>query len=151
MKLTLYKNKSDRKVLDKDLDFIEELTEIKIKEGTDLIRPTFTFHKFGDGKWKDFNYACLEWEGLTDRYYYVEKPTILPGGIISINCEPDPRMTWKVYIRGLNTIISRQQYINNKAIKDDNVIVPLNRVLFSHNIGTVGDGGDGTIILTVTG
>lgn len=149
MQLTLYQCSSDRKKVGKALQEIATLDSIKIKEGTDIIRPTFTFHKFEN--WKNFNYCMLKWEGMTTRYYFIKNFVIQPGGIIEITCEVDVLETYKKYIKGLYTLVSRQENLYNKTIQDEQMTVPLNRIMHSINIGTVGDGGDGSIVLTVSG
>lgn len=163
MKLELYQNTSDTKRIGKSLALVETLDGIYLKEGTDLLHPVFTFHKFQDANnnwiWKNFNYAKLRWSGFQGadedselkRCYFVDKFIMTPGGIIEIHCSIDVRETWKDYILGMNYLVSRQEYVYNKCIPDERRTVPLNRSLQSVKVGTVGDGGDGTIVLTVTG
>ena len=80
-----------------------------------------------------------------------------PGGIIEIHCSIDVRETWKAYILGQNYFVSRQEFINNKSIADERKVIPLNRTVQAKVLkknganAVVGDGGDGTIVLTVTG
>lgn len=169
MKLELYQNTSDTKRIGKSLALVDTLDPILLKEGTDLLHPVFTFHKFKDGNgewvWKNLNYAKLRWAGFPGaepeseitRCYFVDKFIMTPGGIIEIQCSIDVRETWKDYILAQNFLVKRQEYINNKCITDERLVVPLNRTVKADNImsgGTpavVGDGGDGTIVLTVTG
>ena len=169
MKLELYQNMSDTKKVGKNLSLVTTLTPILIKNGTDLLHPVFTFHKFrdaeGDTIWKNFNYAKLIWSGFDSedpeeditRCYFVDKFVMLPGGIIEIHCSIDVRETWKAYILGQNYLVRRQEFINNKSIADERKVIPLNRTVQAlklkngGNDAVVGDGGDGTIVLTVTG
>lgn len=170
MKLELYQNTSDTKKIGKSLALVETLDPILLKHGTDLLHPVFTFHKFrdteGNAIWKNFNYAKLIWSGFdsedpemdTTRCYFVEKFIMQPGGIIEISCTIDVRETWKSYILGQNYLVRRQEFIYNKTIADERKVIPLNRTVEGLNLkdgggntGVVGDGGDGTIVLTVTG
>lgn len=152
MKLYLYKNTSDRRKVGKDLTLVETLDNVLFKENTDILHPVFTFRKDSEENWKNFNYCMLQWGSMTKRYYFIKNIVVEPGGIISISCEVDVLETYKTYIRGLYTIVSRQEYICNKSIRDEQMIIPLNRVIDSVEFeDSVGDGGDGSIILTVSG
>lgn len=155
MKLILYKNTSDKRKVGKNLTEVATLDSIYWKEDTDILHPVFTFHKFkdedGNAIWKNFNYCALEWSGMPTRYYFVENFKVTKGGVIEIHCSVDVLETYKSYIRGLNCIVRRQERVNNKLLQDDRAIVPFTKELHSVAIGTVGDGGNGTIILTVSG
>lgn len=148
MILTLYKCTGDRRKVGKKYTQIEKLSDIKIKDDTPLLKPVFTFRKFKN--WKNFNYAKLEWGQMTPHFYFVKNPVISPGGIVSIECECDPYETWKTYIKGLRTIVTRQEFKFNPLLYDDRAPVPGSRVLYTDNIGTVGT-ASGSIILTVSG
>ena len=165
MKLELYTNTSDAKKIGKDLALVTTLDPIHLKEGTDILHPVFTFHKFKDDEgewiWKNFNYAKLKWSGFPDaddnpkteltRCYFVGTLRLMPGGIIEIPCEIDRRETWKDWILAQNFLVSRQENIHDKSIPDDRAVVALTRQVHTTTCGTVGDGGDGTIVLTVSG
>lgn len=175
MNLELYQNISDTKKIGKSLALIKTLNPILLKEGTDILHPVFTFHKFKDDEtdewiWKEFNYCKLKWAGFSQtpaiqlgnelslkRCYFVDKFIMERGGIIEIHCTIDVRETWKDWILGGNYLVSRQEYIHNKCIPDERLAIPTNRSIKAKNIksggvdAVVGDGGDGTIVLTVTG
>ena len=165
MKLELYTNYSDTKRIGKNLVLVDTLDGILLKEDTDLVHPVFTFHKFKseDNSWifKNFNYCKLIWSGWeyeieNDNYqikrcYFVGKLRLTKGGIVEIPCEEDVRETWKDYILAQNYLVKRQEYVHNKCVADDRKVLPVTRTVEAKKLGTVGDGGDGTIVLTVTG
>ena len=155
MKLILYTNSSDQKKIGKNLAEVATLDPIYWKEDTNILHPVFTFHKFQDNNgnmiWKNFNYCKLVWHGFKDRYYFVDQFNLNKGGIIEIHCSIDVRETWKDEILGQNYLVSRQEHIYNKIIPDERKKIPLTRQVNTVNLGTVGDGGDGTIVLTISG
>ena len=170
MKLELYQNFSDTKKIGKSLALVETLTPVLLKEKTDILHPVFTFRKFKDGNnwiWKKFNYAKLLWNGFDysiddqnytiERCYFVDKIGLGEGGIIEISCSIDVRETWKSYILSNNYLVARQEHIHNKVMYDSRLAIPMTKSLDSiskdanGNSLVVGDGGDGTIILTVSG
>lgn len=161
MKLILCKNSSDHKTLVKNIAEVWELPNIQIKESTSILKPVFTFHKFLDGDnkiiWKNFNYAKLIWDGMPTRYYYVYDFNMAPGGILEIICEEDYRMTWSTYVLGQHYLVSRQENYHNPMIPDERIKLTgatTFDVITDFTGGTggiVGDGGDGSIILTVSG
>lgn len=157
MKLTLYTNTSDEKKVGKNLAKQWELTDVYWKEETDILHPVFTFKKFKDSDgnwiWKNFNYCMLEWSGLPTRYYFIDSFRVNPGGIIEIHCHVDVRETWKAYILAQKWLVSRQEHIHNPLFSDERLKVPEVRQITTVKIGDVGEGqgGDGSIILTVSG
>lgn len=148
IKLTLYDNSSHEKCVKKNLTEKAQLTSVYLKEDTDIINPTFTFRKFEN--WKDFNYCKMEWGKMAPRYYFVQKIIAQPGGIIEIQCKPDPGMTWQSYILGLRTMVTRQENKYNAILYDNRAPVPGSRIWYTKSVGTVGE-NNGSIILTVSG
>lgn len=160
MKLYLYNNSSDRKRLVKQLDLVDVLDNIYWKEDTNILHPTFTFHKFKDDQghwvWKNFNYCALEWKGLPTRYYFINKFNVNKGGVIEIECEVDVRQTWSAYVLGNNYLVARQEHIHNRTMRDDRLAVPMVKVIdsvgFETKVGPDEDGAaSGSIILTISG
>lgn len=154
MKLICYINLSDEKDVYKTLQEQFTLDNIVWKESTSILEPVFTFHKTkenGSWLWKNFNYVALVWEGMQTRYYFVHDMKWQPGGILEIPCEEDYRYTWREYIGAQKYIIARQEFLRNRIMFDDREVLPLTRQVDSYDIGNVGDGYDGSIILTVSG
>lgn len=175
MKLILYNNASDDRVVGKDLTQLSILDAVVIKENTNIIKPTITFHKSHAEDWEYCNYCKLvgkkfhtqSIEGFNPvpRCYFIRNFNIAPGGIIELECEIDVLETYKQNIRGLKTLVTRQENTFNPALNDPLMVIPNNRKIYTHKVdgavniggsdvsshGVVGDGGDGSIILTVSG
>ena len=160
MKLYLYNNSSDKKRLVKQLDLVDVLDNIYWKEDTNILHPTFTFHKFKDEQgnwvWKNFNYCALEWAGLPTRYYFVNKFNVNKGGIVEIECEVDVRQTWSAYVLANNYLVARQEHIHNRGMRDDRLAVPMvktiDSVAFETTVGPdTGAAAGGSIVLTISG
>ena len=155
MKVTLFTNTSDEKVIGKDLAKVAELTEVQWKEDTDILHPVITFRKFvdADGKqvWKNFNYCLIEWNGVPSRYYFIDKMSLNKGGIVEIQCRVDVRQTCRVYIRSKKLLVARQEFKHNLYMEDNRLKLTSARVIdtdaFTTQVGTTG----GSIILTVSG
>lgn len=164
MKLVFYVNTADEKILNKKNYLSQAFTVDNIvwKEDTSILEPTFTFHKFrqeGIQTWKDFNYVKLNWGAsdddpnnvMRDRYYFVKDIILKEGGILEVQCYEDLRYTWWKYIKTQYLLIARNEFIYNKIMPDSRKPLPLTKVTKTKSIGVVGDGGDGTILLTVSG
>lgn len=155
MKVTLFTNTSDEKVIGKDLAKVAELTDVQWKENTDILHPVITFRKFVDenGKqvWKNFNYCLIEWAGVPSRYYFMDKMSLNKGGIVEIQCRVDVRQTWRSYIRSKKLLVARQEFKHNLYMEDNRLKLTGARVIdtdtFTTKVGTTG----GSIILTVSG
>lgn len=150
MELRLFQNTSDRKTIGKSIALVATINDFHWKEDTNILHPSITFHKFQE--WKNFNYAQIIWKGTPGRYYFIDNIKVCKGQIIEIQLSEDVRETWKGWIQGQRYLVSRQEYIHNKIISDERKVVPLTRQVSAKTYSTaVGDGGDGTIILTVSG
>ena len=165
IKLTFYVNSGDEKDMFKPLQQKFQLDKVTWKENTSILRPTFSFHKFKQrdpqtGKetqlWKNFNYVKMEWSGLKSRYYFVRDLRVCLGGIIEIDCEEDYRFTWVGDVLDQRLMIARNEFVRNRIIEDTRAVLPMTRQIDTYTFNdapggsVVGDGGDGTIILTVS-
>lgn len=155
LKIVAYVNDSDELDMNKHLTQKFVLDKIVWKENTSVLEPIFTFHKFkknGGNVWKDFNYVKVIWGGaMTDRYYFVKDLILQPGGMVEVHCKEDVRYTWRSYVLSQRFLIARNEFIRNRTVYDERKKLPLARSIKTQVVGTVGDGGDGSLILTVTG
>lgn len=87
MKITLYKNNSDRKFLQKELIEVGEI-EVVIRKDFDLFRPFLLLRGIGD---LDFNYIYIH---ELKRYYYVTNIQNITGVVYRVNFETDLLMTF---------------------------------------------------------
>ena len=155
MKVELYINESDEKEMFKGPTLVGSLDNVMWEEDTDILNPILTFHKSNVDGWIEFNYIKINWGKVKPRWYFVEKPIAKQGGIVEIQCHEDVRFTWRKWVMSQFYLVSRQEYICDKTIQDDRKVIPMTRQVDSVGVkfgpGVVGDTGDGTIILTVSG
>lgn len=155
MKVILYNNNSDFKVVGKDLSEVWTLDDVYWKENTDILHPVITFDKFRDANdemvWKQFNYCRIEWNGVPARYYFVHKINLDKGGLIEMHCDIDVRQSWRAWIRDSKFLVARQENIHNKFISDNRIRLTDAKTLESEEIGSQVGSSGGSIILTVSG
>ena len=154
MKITLYRNMSDNRVVTKDIKKIATV-DCQIKESTDRETPTFIINETTiDKNWSSVNYLLSTDLG---RYYYVDSPVMGTGGVAYLPCKVDVLMSFKNYIRNSNAIISRQENLSTPYVIDEMLPSTLQRNISLYNFSdtpfkaeNVTDGSY-CIFLTVTG
>lgn len=146
MKATFYKNKSDNMVVNKEIAELFTLENIVWKENTNEFQPTVTFRKVS--AWKGANYVKMNMYGV-EKYFYIQNLTLEQGGILRADLRCDVLMTYKTYIKGLRTIVTRQEYKNNKDIIDNQIAIPTNREITTVSVGNVGN-DNASIVVTVS-
>lgn len=108
-----YKNNSDNKVLNKDLNRIINDIPIILKDDTDLLNPTFILD------YSQFIYSCnYVYIPELYRYYYIDN-IIYSQQRVYIECHTDVLMTYRTEILNLQCIIKRQQYKYNLYLNDE--------------------------------
>lgn len=140
-----YKNESDNLHVSKTITEMFRLENIKWKEDTDSFNPVITFRKRKNKR--TFNYAALQLNDVV-KYYYVKRETLCLGGIVEVELECDVLMTYNSYIKGITTIVARQEEKNNPYIVDNQIALPVNREMSFKEIDNVGS-PNGSIVLTV--
>ena len=107
MNVKFYKNKSDKIVVDKNIDQVgNTITSAVIKEDISIMDPVFLLRDF-----TSFNIATCNYCYIDDlnRYYYITDIVILDQNLYEIHCHVDVLMSFKDGIRSNSAIISRQQ------------------------------------------
>ena len=107
MIVTFYKNKSDKIVVDKDIEQVgSSITSAVIKEDVSITDPVFQLRDF-----QYFNPATCNYCHIDDlnRYYYITDIVILDQNLYEIHCHVDVLMSFKSGIRSNTAIIARQQ------------------------------------------
>ncbi|MDO4800725.1 MAG: hypothetical protein Q4A15_01030 [Prevotellaceae bacterium] len=143
---TFYKNNSDNMVVNKDIAELFTLDNVLWKEATNEFEPSITFHKVD--KWRGANYVKMNMYGV-EKYFYIQNLTLEQGGILRADLKCDVLMTYKTYIKGLHTIVTRQEHKNNKDIIDNQIAIPTNREITTKSVGTVGS-DNASIVVTVS-
>ena len=144
MTLELMSTSSDKRYLSKSTSLIKKVT-CKIKEGTSIINPTVIIKKLSDGHIRKCNYAHISEFG---RYYFINDITEAPANQLEISMHVDVLKTYSSQIRGISTLILRQENIFSPYYEDKEALVRVNRFREKKNIGTVG-GNDTNYYLTV--
>ena len=144
MILELMNTSADKRYLSKSTSLIKKVT-CKIKEGTSIINPTVIIKKLSDGHIRKCNYAHISEFG---RYYFINDITEAPANQLEISMHVDVLKTYSSQIRGISTLILRQENIFSPYYEDKEALVRVNRFREKKNIGTVG-GADTNYYLTV--
>ena len=113
MTVTLYKNTSDKRNLNK------VITEIKSVSATakgeiNIISPTLILEYFST----DFNYCYIS---DFDRYYFVKSITLLTGHRVQIDLFVDVLMTYKEEIKNLTVNVLRYENIDPTFLSDSRI------------------------------
>ena len=144
MTLELMNTNADKRYLSKSTSLIKKVT-CKIKEDTSIINPTVIIKKLSDGHIRKCNYAHISEFG---RYYFINDITEAPANQLEISMHVDVLKTYASQIRGISTLILRQENIFSPYYEDKEALVRVNRFREKKNIGTVG-GADTNYYLTV--
>lgn len=120
MDITLYKNISDSKVLDKDIEadnrLSKTISDVQLFEPVDVLHPTFVIDAF-EGV-ENFNYVYFE---HFSRYYFCS--ITLENHKAILKCDVDPLMSHKNGIRNLNAMVVRNENEYNLDLPDE--LLPL--------------------------
>ena len=144
MTLELMNTSSDKRYLSKSTSLIKKVT-CKIKEGASIINPTVIIKKLSDDHIRKCNYAHISELG---RYYFINDITEAPANQLEISMHVDVLKTYSSQIRGISTLILRQENIFSPYFEDKEALVRVNRFREKKNIGTVGS-SDTNYYLTV--
>ena len=113
MELVLYENKSDMKVVTKNIETLTTLTGT-LRENCSVINPVITVESINNSIAARCNYAKIAQFG---RYYYVTD-IIFTGLLYEIHMHVDVLMTYKDGIRQQNAVVARQEATYNMYLDD---------------------------------
>ena len=113
VKLTLYNNMSDKRVVNKDLRQYAQ-KDIEFKGDVDVTDPVLIVT--GDAEeYAAVNYFHIDVFG---RYYFMTNVRALPGGLIEISGHVDVLRSAKPVIMNANAVIERQETYYNLYLND---------------------------------
>ena len=144
MKLTLMKTSSDKRDLSKSTTTIKTVN-CKIKEGTSIINPTVIINKMSASHIKQCNYARIT---DFDRYYFITDIVETTANQLEISMHVDVLNSFKDDIRGITTLIVRQENVFSPYFVDEEMLVRTTRFREKKNIGVIG-GNNAYYYLTV--
>lgn len=113
MQITLYKNNSDNKALNKNITNAKNIN-CEIKDTNSILNPTIFINKFAG--FAAYNYCYIADFG---RYYYITGVSVDLGNKIILNLKVDVLMTYKNQILNSNALILRQTNNPNKLLSDN--------------------------------
>ena len=113
MTVTLYKNTSDKRNLNKVISEIKSVSATA-KGDINIISPTLIIQYFNT----DFNYCYIS---ELNRFYYVNSLTLLTGQRMQINLSVDVLMTYKEEIKNLTVNVLRYENIEPTFLSDSRI------------------------------
>ena len=113
MTVTLYKNTSDKRNLNKALSEIKSVSATA-KGEINIISPTLILEYFST----DFNYCYIS---DFDRYYFVKSITLLTGHRVQIDLTIDVLMSYKEEIKNLSVNVLRYENIEPTFLTDSRI------------------------------
>ena len=113
MTVTLYRNSSDKRNLNKNLSEVKTVSATA-KGEINIISPTLILEYFSI----DFNYCYIS---DLNRYYFVNSITLLTGQRLQINLSVDVLMTYKEEIKNLTVNVLRYENIESSFLSDSRI------------------------------
>lgn len=146
MKLSIGYVTNDEKTVVKNYSVTNYFDDVKVKDTTDVINPTFILTT---PLVINPNYCyCEDW----GKYYYVDSVNVMTGGRVAISCRVDVLMTYAYSIKSLSAIIDKQQDKRNANLYiDDGSLVSENRTVVDTIAFDNGFSANGNYILVVAG
>ena len=145
MRITLYNNYSDNRVVSKNITPITTI-DCNLKNDCSMNEPIVIVGYEALTNWVNANYAYID---IFGRFYYVKDIKVTVGNIIEISLKIDVLMSFAGQIKGVNCVIERQEFLTNAYITDSKLPVRSQRLISFKEIGNLGD--NYTIVLTVNG
>lgn len=113
MELILYKNKSDDKVVTKDIEQLIVLNGT-LREGCSIINPVIKVEAINNSIASICNYAKIAQFG---RYYFV-RDIIFTGKLYELHMHVDVLASFQTELKRLDGVIARQEKIYNLYLQD---------------------------------
>ena len=113
MNITLYKNSSDKKVLNKSITQVAALTGCRIFGECSIVDPVFILAYSADNLTANYCYVPEY-----NRYYYIKSIDILDGRRIRLNCHVDVLMSNAAAIKAITCTVARQSGVFNQYLDD---------------------------------
>ena len=122
MYITLYRNNSDNRTLQKSLTQVSTPLSCDIYGSESIITPRFILEYVG----VEANYCYV---AELNRYYYIRDIVLAPGGRRILMCEVDVLMSNIDEILNLNCLVLRQENetLCNKYLVDNRMIANVNK------------------------
>lgn len=125
---------------------VKKRCNIVNKEPVDLLHPCFSVNGFSG--YADCNYLYIP---VFKRYYFITKREIDNYNMLWIEGMPDDLSNWWSYLKNINCLIERQEFVWNPFIQDTLLPVRTERQISFKKIGNIGNPKGQNIVLTVGG
>ena len=120
--LDLYRTPSDERMVSKTLNDKFSFDKINLKQDCSITNPVFVLGKTSStdpmdtvGWWRKFNYCyCPNLE----RYYYIRNIVFQKTGLVELQCDVDPLMSFKDDILNSTQLVTRQENKQQRYIPD---------------------------------
>lgn len=113
MKLTLYTNNDDNRVVTKNITQLQELTGT-LRANTSIVDPVIQVENFNNALAAVCNYAKIDEFG---RYYYVND-IVFTGLLYEIHMHVDVVSSFQTQLKQLDAVVSRQENLYNLYLQD---------------------------------
>lgn len=114
MRITLYKNTSEKNKIGKNLTNSSTLTGT-MRDQTSITKP-YIMIEHADPT--DFNYCYID---VFDRYYFVNEVTVIRNGLLGVSLVVDVLESFKTQILAQNVIVNKSQSNTNFYLPDENL------------------------------
>ena len=153
--LDLYRTPSDERMISKTLNEKFSFDKINLKQDCSITHPIFVLGKTSStepmdtvGWWRKFNYCfCSNLE----RYYFIRNIVFQKTGLVELQCEVDPLMSFKDDILNTTQLVTRQEYKQQRYIPDSSL--PIHAAVKTQitTFGNAVGGSDYTLVLETVG
>lgn len=116
---TIYKQLSDVNTIGKDKSILTTINDIKLKQQTSLLKPTFILSGLTMNTVANMNYIYYP---EANRYYLIDSIDNVRDDIWELHCTVDVLETYKGRIAIQSGVISRQEYVYNLLLNDGSLV-----------------------------
>ena len=132
MDLVLYKNLSDLNHISKNITALATVSAL-LKNETEITTPVV---RLKSAMPPGANYCYIP---AFERYYYINKQNIIPGGINELTLQCDVLMSFKSTILNSTVIAERSTNHCNKSLPDNLPLLAKRNVIYKKLIGGIGE------------
>lgn len=149
MEMDVYINKSDRRVVNKQLELIEKNVQFWLKtDATDVMNPSF-YVTYKNSTFDGVNYVVTH-SGFGSRRYFVNNIEFTSENTAILHCHVDVLSTYWDEIKNRVELVARQEFVYSNDIIDTLLTTKNSKTIeivkFNEKIG-----GDYNYYITVTG
>lgn len=131
MKLTLYKNASDKRKLKKNITEVVAFDSgVFLKDNCSIIDPVLKISGLTSANVADINYAYIS---SFDRYYYVNDITFTNNNVCEMSLHVDVLGSFSKSIKNANCIFENASSSYNLYVPDSNIAIRSDETIQAYN------------------